>query len=243
MIKAMRVSIRTWGLQLAGPGETWRSAHGHEGLKFDITSDGVSTGLRLATPIPETAADGTTSAVMFGSLAEAEQALRNVRRKGRSGKIEKVTTEAAFSGARFNFQIDRALYRTTLKMCIAISVLDPRFSMADTDLARAVLFMDAKLGPVQNVRITFENYKSLDCLRPALSHVIYLERRNGRTYGVVQFFGVIQLFIYMGNVPSSAGNPAILGVLDPLQGEERFDATIEPLNLPEPSYDRKLCMT
>jgi HNH endonuclease len=234
MVKAMRVSMRTWGLQLAGSGETWKSAHEHEGLKFDLSSDGIRTGLRLSTPIPERAADGTTSAVWFGTLAEAERALRNTRRKGRSGSIEKTSTEVGFSGAHFNFQVDRALYRTALKMCTAISVLDPRFSSLDTGYARLVLQGDAQSDPVPNVRIAFDNYGSLDSLRPPLSHVIYVERRSGRTCGVVQFFGVIQLFVDMGIAPRLAADAAILGVLDPLSGVERFDATIESLNLPDP---------
>lgn len=231
MIKAMRVSMRTWGLKLAGPIESWANAYEYEGRKFDISSDGVGTKLRLGTPIPDTSPDGSTRAVLFGSYSEAERAVQNVQRKGRSGSVETLSTEITFSGARFNFQIDRALYRTALKMCTAISVLDPRFSTADTNHARAVLEMDAEHGPVPNVTIAFQDYPSLDELRPPLSHVVYLERCNGHTQGVVQFFGVIQLFLRVGSDESHSGSPAIIGVLDSITGEEWFDAMNEPLGL------------
>ena len=87
--------------------------------------------------------------------------------------------------------------------------------------------------PIPNVQIAFANYESLDSLRPPLAHVIYLERRKGLTYGVVQFFGVIQLFLILGINLKAESNPAILGILDPLQGAESFTA-VEALNLPAP---------
>lgn len=54
-------------------------------------------------------------------------------------------------------------------------------------------------------------------------------------YGVVQFFGVIQLFCRLGILGSRAPGAALMASLDPVTGDERF-SDVPPLDLPYPPY-------
>lgn len=71
-------------------------------------------------------------------------------------------------------------------------------------------------------------------MREPLSHVIYVERDETRIYGVVQFFGVLQLYCGLGRPNGAAPCAARVGVLDPLTGIEEI-SDVEPLRLPMPT--------
>jgi hypothetical protein len=99
--------------------------------------------------------------------------------------------------------------------------------------ARAILKGDPRHLPI-NVLPAFETYTSLDAMREPLSHVIYVERDETRIYGVVQFFGVIQVYCGLGMPNGTASRAARIGILDPLKGDERFFDT-QLLSLPIPA--------
>jgi hypothetical protein len=235
ILQAMHISISTWGLPLKETVQDWKSGHEYKGIKFDLSVDGSNIKLRLAKPVTERDERGTVTAVTFATEKEAEKAAENARKKGKSATVQKIGIELPFPGAAFNLAINRELNRTALKMCVALSTLLPNFSALDTEFARPVLADDAQSGPVPNVTPAFVLYDSLEALRQPLSHVIYVERNNHGVYGVVQFFGVIQLFCKLGKPNESSSNAAILGVLDPMTGGESFDETAPLLNLLAPN--------
>jgi hypothetical protein len=79
-------------------------------------------------------------------------------------------------------------------------------------------------------------HERLYSARPPLAHVIYVERTRVGTYGVVQFFGVLQFHCTLGQ-GSPAPECALFGVLNSITGEETF-RPVDPLNvssLPQPS--------
>ena len=234
MLQAMHISISTWGVPLKATVQDWKNGHEYNGIKFDLSVGGSGIKLRLAKPITEKDEKGVVTAVTFGSKKEAEKAAENARKKGKQARVQKISVELPFSGAAFDLAINRELNRTALKMCVALSTLLPNFSASDTEYARPVLKDNAHAGAVTNVTPAFILYDSLDVLRQPLSHVIYVERHNEGAYGVVQFFGVIQLFCKLGKPDESLPNAAILGLLDPVTGVESFDEKAKLLSLPEP---------
>lgn len=74
----------------------------------------------------------------------------------------------------------------------------------------------------------------IDSLRPPLSHLVYLEGdpSTGRYYGLVQFFGTIQLYAPLSR--NYRGEPfAVKGYLDPVARTEQFEG-LDALRLHEP---------
>jgi hypothetical protein len=132
----------------------------------------------------------------------------------------------------FVFELNPGVLRTALKMCYSLSTFLPDFTLGEVAHARAILKGNPDSLPV-NVIPSFEVYKSLDAMREPLSHVIYVERDKTRIYGVVQFFGVLQLYCGLGRPDSSAPRATRVGILDPLTGAERF-SDVDPLGLPMP---------
>ena len=237
MLQAMQVSMTSWGLLLNNSGFVWKGSHEYDGIKYDLSADGRKVDFSNTHPIVHKNDDGKTVAVDYRTKEEAEKAISNAKKKGKIGEVKKFSREILFSGARFTFNVDRNLIRTALKMCTAICGSDPRITPADTEYARAALATVSSDSPVPNVHIAFNSYESLDALRPALSHVIYVERSRSMIYGVVQFFGVIQLFCRIGRALPYSSDMAILGVLDPLENLEIFDYELNPLYLSIPPLD------
>ena len=86
--------------------------------------------------------------------------------------------------------------RLALKMCIALSSLLPDFDLKEIGEAR--LFLRGDIAPVVNTLVAFDRYEAVDSIREALAHVIYVERGRTRVYGLVQFFGAVQIFCRLG---------------------------------------------
>jgi hypothetical protein len=241
MLYGMQVSMSTWGLSFKRTAPPWKRAHNYKGLDFDISAQDSEPRLTLSRPIREINEDGKLTAITFGNRQEAERMAKRARRKGKKGAVvQKLTVEIDRPLVPFRFELSPAVLRTALKMCYALSTRLPGFTLSDVAHARSILQADPRFLPV-NVVPAFETYAALDDLRSPLSHVIYVERNGVRVSGVVQFYGVIQLFCGLGTSVSSEDTSAGLGVLDPLTGTERFSELESlALNLPRPITEEEL---
>lgn len=234
MFYGMQVSMSTWGLSFSQTAPAWRRAFEHMGQEFDILIEGEEPKLQLSRPIKEIGEDGKLKAISFGNEKEARRAINKARKKGHDKAIvQKLRVEIPAPQYPFVFDLGPYVLRTALKMCYALSTSLPSFNLDDVAHARSILKGDPDRLPV-NVRPAFEVYDSLDAVREPLSHVIYVERDAGRIYGVVQFFGVLQLFCGLGAPKGSATQAARVGILDPLTGIEKF-SDADPLGLPTPT--------
>lgn len=230
----VQVSMATWGLSFTQAPRMWRRALTHMGREYDISVEDAETKLRISSPIKEDGGDGRLAAISFGNKAEAERAVRRARRKGYvRATVQKIGVEMPAPHIPFEFDLGPGVVRTALKMCYALGTTLLGFNLAEVAHARAILKGDPNSLP-PNVIPSFEVYESLDAVREPLSHVIYVERDETRVYGVVQFFGVLQLYCGLGRPDGSAPAAARAGVLDPLTGAESFFDP-EPLRLKIPS--------
>lgn len=219
----LHVSISSWGLKLKNTVPPWRRAYEHQGMKFDIASEEGKTKLRLSRPIVERNARGQTIAISFPDRKDAEKAIRQSKARGKSKEatIETIRFEVS-SGMPFKFQLDKNLNRTALKMCAALSTFLPEFSVEELAIAQVGLL--GTLSSSKAVCPSFIAYSGLDSIREPLSHLVYVERGRRYVYGVVQFFGVIQLYCLLG--PSkSLVRSAHVASLDALTGKETFRST------------------
>jgi hypothetical protein len=147
--------------------------------------------------------------------------------------MQKIQVEMPAPHVPFVFDLGPYVLRAALKMCYALSTSLPGFTLAEVAHARAILKDDPGRPPIDVVP-SFDIYESLNSLREPLSHVIYVERGETIIYGVVQFFGELQLYCALGRPDGSAPRAARVGILDPLTGAERF-SDVNPLSLPLPT--------
>lgn len=71
-------------------------------------------------------------------------------------------------------------------------------------------------------------------MRPALSHVVYIQRGHGRLYGLVEFFAAIRYLVELADEPLNETPSAQIAYVDPISGEECFKPA-PLLNLPPTS--------
>ena len=234
----LHVSIASWGLPLRKRERAWRRAFEFRGMQLDVTVTDEGVKLRLSGPVPQAGADGKPASVLYADRRDAEKAARQVeKKKGGRVSVEKVLVEITPFHMPFNFLVDSNLGRTALKMCAALSTFLPGFSLSEITEARPVLRGERPWE--ECVTIAFKSYDSLEALRPPLSHVIYVERHQGRLHGVIQFFGVIQLYCRLGASTGSAPEAGMLGTLDPITGAEEI-LPVTPLGLSPPPDPYKL---
>jgi HNH endonuclease len=234
MLFGLQVSMATWGLSFSQAVPAWRRALEHMGLEFDISIEDGEPKLQLSRPIKEMGKEGKLTSISFGNKKEAERAVKQARKKGYDkAVVQKISMEMPTPHIPFVFDLGPSVQRTALKLCYALSTSLPGFTLDEVAHARAILKSDPDRLP-PGVIPSFEIYESLDAMRAPLSHVIYVERDETVIYGVVQFFGVIQLFCGLGKPNGSAPRAARIGILDPITGVETFP-DVAPLDLPLPT--------
>lgn len=234
MLYAMQTSMATWGLTFKQAPRLWKRALSHRGLEFDLLVEDSEPKFRLSRPIQQRTKAGKLVSIIFGNIKQAELAAKSARRKGnKSAEVERILVETTRPQIPLQYELSPQLLRTGLKMCSALATKLPHFSVDEISDARISLKGPSRRLP-SNVDPAFETYSSLDQLRKPLSHVIYVERTPTMTYGVVQFFGVIQLFCRLGVAGQKLSPTGHLGVLDPISGDEEFRETT-PLSLPFPT--------
>jgi HNH endonuclease len=243
-LQELQVSIKSWGLPMKTGSNVWKGAHEFGALntlKFDLYADGHKTELSLTGPVKTLEDDGKTTAILFGSMGEAERAIKNAQAKGKSASLEMEKFEVPFGGAKFVIALGRDEKLLSLKMACALATLLKDYSANQIDMARKKFWSNDSLT---TCNADFWAYPTLISLRPSLAHMIYVERRSSGVFAIVQLFGVVQLRMLLGENENSAAPAAIYAYLDPITGDEVvIESFLQPniLLTPPPSasdYDR-----
>ncbi len=231
-LQQLHVFVCSWGLTLKKDA-FWREAYTHEGISLDLSASEGGVAMRPSKPQVKPLPDGSWFMDGFGSLEEAEQAARRRVKRGkiRDFEVGQTPLPKTLPGLTVTLEIGPHIRRLAIKMCMGLSALLPEFHVDDMTEARPILY-DPSIDP-NNTMDDYEIYTAIDSSRPPLSHLIYVERNAGRVYGVVQFFGAIQIFCRLGETKHRSGDSALLAFLDPLSGAEEFH--VRPvLSLVEP---------
>ena len=201
------------------------------GHAYDIDSNRQST---ITKPYLQKDSDGNIRRIIARDAKEGEKIAQSLVRKGlakgfvdRSHETRQV--QPPFENVRIN--IGGEMRQLAVKMCVGLAqLLAPGVDVVETSTRNFLLEDSPERSPVCQV---YRRYPSLDALRPALAHLIYVEAdpANGRCYGVVQLFGVFQFYVPLHTNfagPAFAG----LGVLNVTDGLEEFGLR-EPMRLQE----------
>jgi hypothetical protein len=124
------------------------------------------------------------------------------------------------------------LRRLTIKISIAVAdLLGFSDGLIDPE-ARAFL-----LGNVENstkVRIDFSRHEQIEKMRAPLSHFVFV-KGNGTThnaYAIVQFYGIVQLYVCLNEGSFTGDDFALVGFLDLARGYQEHFGHTDLLMLP-----------
>jgi hypothetical protein len=235
-IQQMHVFISGWGLKFNMASPIWKNAYSYLGKTYNLSAGGEGVKLELSKPIIEYDIDGDIKSGEFGNEANAKQFAQNLLKKNYVKNVELnflPLLNTNLEMLELVFSIGPDLKRTALKMCLGLSTLLPNFQFVEIDDGRRFLNLEECSGAVDNVFAAYHSYPEIDSRRKALSHVIYVERGEHYISGVVQFFGVIQLYCHLGEVQGVSDKSAIYASLNPITGTEEI-STINSLDIEEP---------
>ncbi len=206
----------------------WKKAYQDEsGHWYDVDTDGYGS---LSRPVIAKDATGTVSAARFRTGEEVRQMLESSARTGKQYSTREEIERIEKPTARFHLELGDDLAKLATKMCLALA---RRFEITKRqDLEIGTRFVMGKPYSARPVYMDCRSLERLDALRKPLSHCIYVESDTDRCryYGLVQFYGTIQMFCELGYglVRTDA---AYVGCLDPVDFREHFEKT-SPLRVP-----------
>lgn len=236
-LQPLHVFISSWGVPLANKSPLWPEAYTAGDKVYDLLVGEKGVKPRLSRPVIKRDSEGQIVSGEFASRADAERAIERLAARGKLKRAELHEVPPPITdlrGLENTFELGPAVRRLALKMCIALGTLVSGIEMSELDEGRQVLLADP--GSVPSCTLAaYGDYPGIDNRRPALSHVVYVERGSERVYGLVQFFGVVQLFCRLGKTAQPSSPSALLATLDPVAGAEEV-AELGPLSLPEPPY-------
>jgi HNH endonuclease len=224
------VFLSALGLTHIREGATWKNAFVHEGVHYHLTAKGGAVHESLARPVITKDSEGRVTGGLFPNKKMAEPLVQHAIREGRTVQI--VTNHdlpknipTLVCGLDFGPLILRPALKISLAAASLLEV--PRVRLRD---AREELRKDPR-SPLPRCTVVAIDYADIRRFAKPLSHVVYVESTPERVYGIVQFFGVLQIWCGLSDVPAQGDRMAVCGTLDPITGKERFDFTTA-LDLP-----------
>ena len=228
----MIVQLRGVGVPAMDVGARWKRALVREdGQVYDAIID--SNGYKLQSTKPLVRRDEENPKVLHITVGDDSAGRKHLARFLDDAKFRVQSNErspVSLPESTFNWGFGPELKLTALKMAFAMSTIafpsevagfvEPRKELKNPDLSR----------PPRCVQSDLREHSALDKLREELCHVIYVEERKGTIHAIVQFFGGLQFWVQLGSEVRRNYEKAMLAVLDPVSGVERFDAT-DPLRI------------
>jgi hypothetical protein len=218
----------TQGLHLKVPQIRWKEAFEQDGRHYDAVFENGEAKFTLSRPT--VSIDNGVMNAQFGSQGQLKPVLSSLRKKyGISPTPDIEITPTIMP--RTEIRMGPELPRLAIKMCSALGSLLPAFISDE-------LYSSSKETRrlVGNVTYDFRSHFPGNESRPALAHLIYVERRETGLQGIVRFFGAHQYFCRIGPPSSPRPLDALMAVLDPVEGAESFHA-LPPLNLSQPPIE------
>jgi hypothetical protein len=215
----------------------WRKAYTDPdtGWDYDLNPNGE---LSLSRPYLERDTEGRISRLQIPNDERlAQKYVASLKKKRLAEEVEQtIIRENLTKRLRLHLPIGEELRRLAVKMCVGtahLALTDGKYDVLDATTRAYLMNGESALLRAIQVKTAFWAYRALDKLRPPLSHVVYVEGDTveQRCYGVVQFYGAIQLYVIL-DAHYSGRNFARRGFINPCLGTECFEVT-KPLYLSE----------
>ncbi len=202
-----------------------------DGADYDLDSD-----LNLTPSSPSIKWDekGSIKQAIFAGLRAARSFIRGLESQGKKLQFTSQTIkDIDIRKLEFRLSIGTEVCRLAIKTAIAAADF-MRFSDELID-EPCKNFLLGNIETSDRVRLDFVIHEELEKLRSPLSHFVFV-KGNGQThtcYAIVQFYGLMQLYVLLNAGGFSGNDFAIIALLDIAKGyTERFEQT-ELFKFPE----------
>jgi hypothetical protein len=189
-----------------------------DGALWDIDSDGNG---HLSRPLVETTSDGKRTFKVRSNI-EAKRIVAGLKKRPhKEVVVREEVKKIPAPQPSFGFRLDENISKLATKMCIGLMRY---FDLSqEACLSHSLAFLRGNpIGQVP-VRLDFRDYPLFHIDSSPIAHNVYVEadKKDGKTYGVVQFFSSLQLFCQLGygNVARSF---SVAASLNAVSLEERF---------------------
>lgn len=210
----------------------WKCATKREGIDYDLDSD-----LQMTPSDPRIERDeqGSIKHAVFANRKAASGFIRGLEAQGKKFKFTPQTiTGIDMREVHFRVDIGHEVRRLAVKIAIAAAdYLGLGDGLVDSE---ARDFLLGRVQKTERVRIDLVIHDSIEKMRPPLSHFVFV-KGNGKTrniYAIVQFYGLVQLWVLLNEGGFTRDDFAISAGLDiAKEYQERFEQA-ELLLLPVP---------
>jgi len=237
-LQSLHIYISGWGLKMIDLNTVWKSAYMMDGQSYNLQVGKNGLKVELAKPYIEYNKENQIIGGVFPNMKLVNQLVRSLNHK-KYVKDIKIEAESLAKmdlvGLEHVITLGPDIKKTALKMCINLCTLLPDFNLSEIDDSKIYFSQTFNGVSIRGVIPEYNTLEDIDEHREALSHVIYVERGEHFISGLVQFFGVIQLFCHIGKSKKDSKPIAMLASLDPLTGKEQFK-TLTPIKLKTPPF-------
>jgi hypothetical protein len=233
----LRLLLANAKIPVAELGETWKNAFDWEGQKFNYVLREGGLVAELVNPRVERDVNDPKHLRVYTDTTDA--AKRHLKQFSNSERFKLI----AYSDGpkvempvEFTFNMDRQMRLAALKIAIAAATIAfPSVASSLAGAGKELCRGAADEFDPSSAKDDHQYHRKLDILRKPLSHTVYVEASENGLHAIVQFFGSFQ---FWASLSSDTANlrEGVLGTLDPVLGEERFE-TIPRLNLVAPGPD------
>jgi hypothetical protein len=227
------ISMRRAGLR-APKTVVWRQAFKDaDGTEYDLDSN-----LRAqpSTPLIERDDVGNVKSALFHNDKMKRKFIASAEKKGKRVRvIDEPEKTIQIPNLECQLTTGLDLRRLAVKMAVGTArYLHNTVETLDQE-ARMFLLGRSKEGPrvLRDVNV----HANLESLRDPLAHLVYVEgsRRTSYCYGIVQLYGLIQMYVVLNDGSYSGSDFAGVGLLSPLQQYSETFKSASPMELPRPS--------
>jgi hypothetical protein len=229
------VFLSALGLKHIREGATWKNAFCREVTRYHLIAKDGAVHERMADPVITRDSAGRVTGGTFPDKKMADQFVQSALRKGHTVRTvmdqdfpKNIPTLVC--GLDFGPLILRPALKFSLAAASLLGAQRDRLHDAREDLR------GDPSSPLSRCGVVAIDYADIRDFAKPLSHVVYVESTPERVYSVVQFFGVIQIWCGLSDVPAQTKEMALCGTLDPITGKERLDFTTAlglPINFGE----------
>jgi HNH endonuclease len=208
----------------------WKRALEIDGREYDLDSN---LSLTPSKPLITFDGKGMIERAIFSNEQAAKSFIRGQEARGKKLKTSRTLKNIDLRRLNLKIHVGMEMRRLAVKMAMAVSdLMGFRDNIVDAETRN---FLLGNIETTQRVRIDFGIHSTLEALRPPLSHSVFI-KGNGQThkcYAIVQFYGLVQLYVLLNDGGFTGSDFAILAILDVAKKYvEHFDKT-ELLMLPE----------
>ena len=213
----------------------WRHAYKdpETGIEYDLDSDLQA---RRSDPVVSRDEAGNMREVFFHDEKMIKKFITAAEKQGKTTLVIDYPAEPRpIPPLNCELTFGLELRRLAMKMAVALGAHLQNSSGLLDDTGRAFLLSNTAEGKrtIRDVSV----YEGLEEQRPPLSHLIYLEGDGAKRYcyGVVQLYGLFQIYLILNQGRYDGGDFAALAILNPpMQYSETFNS-VKPLKLTPPS--------